>query len=68
MVIATKYYFDSYGSVPHTELLSYLQSPIHYNIDEVQPRGTVACGHLCLNVLKKLSMGCGFQEILNSLI
>ena len=49
-----KYYFDSYGLTPPTELINYLQSPIYYNSDRIQPDGTVVCGHACLYFLKKL--------------
>lgn len=63
----TKVYFDSYGTTP-TELVKYVQSPIYYNIDRVQPDVTVICAHLCLYVLKRLSVGDSFEEILNNLI
>ena len=61
----TKIYFDSYSVQPPTEVIQYLKSPIHYNTDQVQPVGQVFCGHLCLYVLKELSMGNKFQNILN---
>jgi hypothetical protein len=68
-----KYYFDSYGLQPPDELVKYLRSPIQYNSDRIQPCNTVVYGHLCLYVLKRLSMASEvsrekFQEILNSLI
>ena len=63
----TKIYFDSYGVQPPLEVIWYLKSPIHYNTDQVQPVGEVFCGHLCLYVLKELSMGHQFQNILNKL-
>ena len=67
-----KYYFDSYGIQPPTELISYLKSPIYFNSECVQPPNTVICGHLCLYVLKSLSMIVNpsindFQNIVNSL-
>ena len=60
-----KIYFDSYGVQPPTEVIKYLGKPIHYNTDQVQPRGQVFCGHLCLYVLKELNEGHQFQNILN---
>ena len=63
----TKIYFDSYGVRPSIEVVEYLGSPIYYNTDQLQPAGQVFCGHLCLYVLKKLSMGYEFQKVLNKL-
>ena len=54
------YYFDSYGIQPPNELKRYLRSPIFYNTE-------VFCGHLCLYVLKQLSLGKQLQEIVNNL-
>ena len=62
-----KYYFDSYGVQPPEELIQYLQSPILYNTEQIQPRETVVCGHLCLYVMKQLSLGKHLQEIVNNL-
>ena len=59
----TKIYFDSVQ--PPLEVIKYLGSPIHYNTDQLQPAGEVFCGHLCLYVLKELSEGHQFQDILN---
>ena len=64
---STKYCFDSYGLPPPTELIKYLKRPVCYNSERLQYGDTVFCGHLCLYVLKKLSDGYGFQEILNNL-
>lgn len=64
--INTKFYFDSYGLPPPSELLQYLKSPVYYNSERVQPDGEVFCGHLCLYVLKKLQDGCDFQDIVSS--
>ena len=61
------FYFDSYGLQPPDELVDYLQRPVLYNSEQVQPDGQVFCGHLCLYVLKKLSSGYHFQEIINTL-
>ena len=61
----TKIYFDIYGVQPPTKVINYLGKSIHYNTDQVQPVGQVFCGHLCLYVLKELSMGNEFQNISN---
>ena len=52
-----KFYFDSYGVQPPSELTAYLKSPIFYNSEGVQENGEVFCGHLCLFALKQLSLG-----------
>ena len=63
-----KFYFDSYGLPPPTELIKYLQRPLLYNSERIQPDGQVYCGHLCLYVLKKMcNDGCEFQEVINEL-
>ena len=61
-----KIYFDSYGVQPPIEVINYLGKLTRYNTDQVQPVGQVFCGHLCLYVLKELSMGYKFQNILNN--
>ena len=50
-----KFYFDSHGVQPPSELIVYLKSPIFYNNERVQQNGEVFCGHLCLFTLKQLS-------------
>ena len=50
---------------PPIEIINYLGKPIYHNTDQVQPAGQVFCGHLCLYVLKELSMCHEFQNILN---
>ena len=62
----TKIYFDSYGVQPPIEVINYLGKPIYYNTDQVHPAGEVFYGHLCLYVLKELSTGHEFQNILNN--
>jgi len=62
-----KYYFDSYCIQPADELKRYLRSPIFYNTEQMQPNQEVFCGHLCLYVLKQLSLGKHLQEIVNNL-
>ena len=63
----TNFYFDSYGIQPPLELQRYLKSSILYNTEQIQPKGEVFCGHLCLHVLKQLSLGRHLQDIVNDL-
>ena len=63
-----KFYFDSYGMQPPSELIVYLKSPIFYNSERVQPNGEVFCGHLCLFVLTQLLLGNNLQAAINYLI
>lgn len=65
---SAKFYFDSYGLPPPTELVRYLKSPVNYNSERIQPDNEVFCGHLCLYVLKKMQDGFGFQEAVNGLL
>jgi len=62
-----KFYFDSYGIQPPLELVEYLKDPILYNTERLQAKDQVFCGHLCLFVLKQLSLGHHLQEIVNDL-
>ncbi|MCH2405979.1 MAG: hypothetical protein MK200_07280, partial [Nitrosopumilus sp.] len=64
-------YFDSYGQVSLAEVQSYLKEKnekevIQRNTDIVQHHSNI-CGHLCLFVLKALSIGWTFREILDKL-
>ena len=63
-----KFYFDSYGVQPPSELIAYLKSQIFYNSEWVQQNGEVFCGHLCLFVLKQLTLENSFQAVINYLI
>ena len=63
-----KFYFDSYGVQPPSELIAYLRSPIFYNSERVQQNGEVFRGHLCLFVFKQLSLGNNLQAVTNYLI
>ena len=67
-------YFDSYGKITPVEIQRYLKTGpefqrakevIQRNTDIVQAPYTVMCGHLCIYVLKSLSNGETFQDILN---
>ena len=63
-----KFYFDSYGVQPLSELIAYLKLPIFYNSERVKQDGEVVCGHLCLFALKLLSLGNNLQAVINYLI
>ena len=63
-----KFYFDSYGVQPPSELIVYLKLPIFYNSERVQQDDEVFCGHLCLFALKQLSLGNNLQAVINCLI
>ncbi len=67
-------YFDSYGQITLDEVQNYLKTTsekgkqvIKRNTDIVQATGTNVCGHLCLYVLKSLSRGLMFRDVLNEL-
>ena len=59
-----KFYFDSFGLSPPTELNNYL-GDVFYPTEQIQPRQEVICGHLCLFVLKEMQKGKGLQETIN---
>jgi len=61
-----KWYFDSFGLPPPTELNDYLDGDVFYPTEKIQPRQEVFCGHLCLFVLKEMQKGKGLQEIINT--
>ena len=63
-----KFYFDSYGVQPPSELIEYVTSLIFYNSERVQQNGEVFCGHLCLFTLKQLSLGNNLRAVINYLI
>ena len=58
-----KFYFDSYGVQPPSELIAYLKSQIFYNSERIQQNG-----HLCLFTLKQRSLGNNLQAVINYLI
>tara|TARA_Y100000296_G_C5074892_1_gene206801 strand:+ start:71 stop:520 length:450 start_codon:yes stop_codon:yes gene_type:complete len=67
-------YFDSFGQITPIEIQNYLKTNkekglavIQRNTDIVQSINTNICGHLCLFVLKALTSGWSFQEVLNHL-
>ena len=69
----TRYYFDSFSEPPPIELLKYMKSDLEFSKDfpvikrnslTVQHDQSSECGSLCLFVLKKLSQGIPFQNII----
>jgi len=54
-----KFYFDSFGLPPPTELNNFLNGDVFYPTEQIQPRQEVFCGHLCLFVLKEMQKGKG---------
>ena len=42
--VTDKFYFDSYGVQPPSELIACLKSPIFYNSERVQQNGEAFCG------------------------
>jgi hypothetical protein len=69
-----RYFFDSFAEPPPLELLRYLKSPSEFNMPiikrnakTVQHDETSECGSLCLYVLKQLSLGRKFPDIIEFL-
>ena len=62
-----KFYFDSYGVHPPSELIAYLKSTIFYNSERVQQYGEMFCGHLRLFALKQLPVFNNLQFVINYL-
>lgn len=68
-----KLYFDSYGSIidrPFKELIEYLGSEnIYFNDSQIQNYDDPPiCGYLCVYILRELSMGKKYKNIINKLI
>jgi len=61
-----KWYLDSFGLPPPTELNDYLQVDLFHPTEQIQPKEQVFCGHLCLFVLKQMQNGKHLQEMMNS--
>ena len=67
-------YFDSFGCICPEELQKYLKTQAEFknnipciqrNTEQVQQSNTQICGQLCLYVLKQLSNGMHFQNVIN---
>ena len=63
-----KFYLDSYGVQPPSELIAYLMSLIFCNSERVQQNREVFCVHLCLFVLKQVTFGNNFEAVIHYLI
>ena len=63
-----KYYFDSFGVSPPKELVDYLESPILYSTFQLQGLNDQNCGKWCLVILKYLSEGSDYVDLILSLV
>ena len=75
-VDGVRYYFDSFSEPPPNELLKYLKSDLEFaqnlpvikrNSLTVQHDHSSECGSLCLFVLKQLSTGAEFTDVIDFL-
>jgi hypothetical protein len=60
-------YFDSFGLDPPNEVKKYLSLPLLTQTYQLQKTDDVTCGHLCVFVLKELTSGKQFNDIINAL-
>jgi len=61
-------YFDSYGLPPPLEFEKYIRTKkFRYNSTQVQPEGSVVCGHLCLYFLVEMAKGFTMKQIVDQL-
>ena len=61
-----KYYFDSFGLTPTSEIVKYLKSPIIYSTFQIQQFNEENCGQWCLYVLNRLNEGDDYEtEVLD---
>lgn len=61
-------YYDSYAVLPPQEIQKYLHSSgkvIAYNSTQHQPIASVLCGYYCIKVLRELSQGKPYLEVLD---
>jgi hypothetical protein len=63
-----KYYFDSFGLDPPSEIKNYLGEDILVSTFVIQKLGTNYCGHLCLKVLYEMNNGKSFEEAIFSIL
>ncbi len=70
---SNRIYFDSFGCITPDELQRYMKTKreykdnilcIHRNTDQIQKANTQICGQICLYILKELSAGRKYQDIL----
>ena len=63
-----KYYFNSFGIPPPKELIDYFGSPILHSTFQLQGMNDQNCGKWCLIVLKRLSQGYDYEDLILSLV
>ena len=63
-----KYYFNSFGLPPPKEVIDYFGSPILYSTFQLQGLMDQNCGKWCLIVLKRLSEGIDYKDLILSLV
>ena|SRR5271155_1233969 len=63
-----KYYFNSFGLPPPKELVDYLGSHILYSTFQLQGLNDQNCGKWCLKVLKSLSEGHDYCDVILSFV
>ena len=61
-------YFDSYGVDPPIEVADYLNCDLRTQTFQLQGPNEVICGHLCLHVIRQLSAGKRFEDIILSIV
>ncbi len=70
---SNRIYFDSFGCITPDELQRYMKTKTEYkddilciqrNTDQIQKPNTQICGQLCLYILKELSSGIKFKNVL----
>ena len=63
-----KYYFDSFGVRPPKEVIKYLKSPIMFSTFQIQTFNESNCGEWCIYVLKKLSKGEYYTDVIADIV
>ena len=63
-----KYYFNSFGLPPPKELIDYLGSPILYSTFQLQGMNDQNCGKWCLVILKNLTEGLDYIDLILSFV
>ncbi len=64
-----KYYFNSFGLPPPREVIGYLgSSNLKYSTFQLQGLKDLNCGKWCYNVLKRLSQGYDYEDLILSLV
>lgn len=61
-------YYDSYACLPPEEIQTFLKSSgktICYNTTQHQPINSVLCGYYCVYVLRELTKGRKYMDVLN---